>query len=181
MGSMSVPEQRELLLNKVKTDNAEIVNCEKRNSELKLEKERLRVQIQEVKMDAQERKDDSDQQKYEILFTKDQEMTQFIDSFDQLIGEEEAKMKEKQASIQHLLENITKFMSLNNVNPEGHLRDMEDELDFKSKQLANSETTQNRLEGELNKRQGELDKIESLDLKISDELKQVELKQQQYE
>merc|ERR1711870_80703 len=91
---MSVPEQRELLLNKVKTDNAEIVNCEKRNSELKLEKERLRVQIQEVTMDAQERRDDNDQQKYEILFTKDQEMTQFIDSFDQLMGEEEAKMKE---------------------------------------------------------------------------------------
>merc|ERR1711920_17848 len=105
----------------------------------------------------------------------------FIDSFDQLMGEEETKMKEKQTSITQLLENITKCMSLNNVAPEGHLRDMEDELDFKNKQLANSETTQNRLEGELAKRQGELDKIESLDTKITLELQQVEAKMKQYE
>merc|ERR1712217_176293 len=39
--SLSAPEQREILLNKVKTDNAEIVAAEKKNSDLKLEKERL--------------------------------------------------------------------------------------------------------------------------------------------
>jgi len=133
-------------------------------------------------MDAQERKDDNDQQKYEILFTKDQEMTQFIDSFQQLMSDEQSKMTEKQTSITQTLENITKcFAITQNVAPEGHLRDMEDELDFKNKQLANSETTQNRLEGELAKRQGELDKIESLDTKITLELQQVEAKMKQYE
>merc|ERR1712083_630922 len=67
-GSMSVPEQREILLQKVKSDNAEIVTTEKRNSELKLEKERIRAQIQEVAADTQERQSDNDQHKYEILF-----------------------------------------------------------------------------------------------------------------
>jgi intraflagellar transport protein 74 len=180
--SMSVPEQREILLSKVKTDNADIVAAEKRNSELKLEKERLKNQIQEVTADAQERKDDNDQQKYEILFTKDKEMTQFIDSFDDSRKEEERKMKEKQDSISVLLENISKAVSLQaGVTPDGHLRDMEDELDFKSRQLQNSENTQNRLEAELTKRQGELEKIESLDTKISLELQQVEAKMRQYE
>mmetsp|Transcript_13097 Transcript_13097/g.27433 ORF Transcript_13097/g.27433 Transcript_13097/m.27433 type:complete len:621 (+) Transcript_13097:93-1955(+) len=180
--SMSVPEQREILLSKVKTDNADIVAAEKRNSELKLEKERLKAQIQEVTADAQERKDDNDQQKYEILFTKDKEMTQFIDSFDDSRKEEERKMKEKQDSISMLLENISKAVSLQaGVTPDGHLRDMEDELDFKSRQLQNSENTQNRLEAELTKRQGELEKIESLDTKISLELQQVEAKMRQYE
>eukprot|EP00439_Symbiodinium_sp_Y106_P076226 s1218_g15.t1 len=71
-GSMSIPEQREILLSKVKNDNGEIVATEKNNSELKLDNERLRAQIKEVQADAQEKKDESsDQQKYEILFTKD--------------------------------------------------------------------------------------------------------------
>merc|ERR1719203_1408654 len=67
------------------------------------------------------------------------------------------------------------------MTPDGHLREVEDELDFKSKQLQNSETTQNRLEAELLKRQGELEKIESLDTKISQELTQVDTKMKAYE
>jgi len=179
--SLTIPEQRDLLLAKVKSDNADIVAAEKRNSELKLEKERLKSQIQEVATDAQTSADmQSDQQKYEILFTKDQEMTQFIDSFDKLRHDEEEKMSEKQASIKRFLESISATLALS-VAPDSHMRDVEDELDFKSKQLQNSETTQNRLEAELQKRQGELEKIESLDTKISQELQQVETKMRAYE
>lgn len=182
-GSMSIPEQREILLSKVKNDNGEIVAAEKNNSELKLDNERLRAQIKEVQADAQEKKDESsDQQKYEILFTKDQEMTAFIEGFADSKAEEERKIKEKQESIERLLQNISKSLDLpTDVTPESHLRDMEDELDFKSRQLQNSETTQSRLEGELAKREGELEKIESLDVKISLELSQVEEKMKQYE
>merc|ERR1719502_1862226 len=90
-------------------------------------------------------------------------------------------MKEKREAIVMLLQNISSTLGLQGVTPEGHLRDMEEELDFKSKQLQNSETTQNRLEAELAKRQGELEKIESLDVKITQELQQVEAKMQQYE
>jgi intraflagellar transport protein 74 len=182
--SMSVPEQREHLLMKVKSDNGEIVAVEKRNSELKLENERLRAQIREVTSDAQEKKEEgsNDQQKYEILFSKDQEMTQFIDGFNDSKAEEEAKLKEKQESIKSLLENISKACALpSDVTPESHFTDMQEELDFKNRQLQNSESTQNRLEAELAKREGELEKIESLDVKISLELQQVEAKMKQYE
>lgn len=181
--SKSIPEQREILLMKVKTDNAEIVATEKSNSELKLDNERLKAQIREVQTDAQEKKDEtSDQQKYEILFTKDQEMSAFINSFPESKAEEEKKLKEKQESVERILHNISKSLDLpSEVSPEHHLRDMEDELDFKNRQLQNSETTQNRLEGELSKREGELEKIESLDVKISLELTQVEEKMKQYE
>jgi len=181
--SMSIPEQRDLLLSRVKSDNADIVAAEKQNSELKLDCERLRAQIRDVTADAQEKKDEgSDHQKYEILFTKDKEMTQFIESFSDSKAEEEKKLKEKQDAIVNLLQNISKAAVLpSDVTPESHLRDMEDELDFKSKQLHNSETTQNRLEAELAKREGELEKIESLDVKISLELQQIEAKMRQYE
>jgi len=157
------------------------VLAEKRNHELKLESERLRAQIREVVADSQERRDDNDQSKYEILFTKDQEMSQFIDSFDDQKQEEEKKMKEKQDKIIILLENISRSLSLGGISPTAHLHDVEDEIAFKSKQLQNSETTQNRLEAELDKRRGELEKIESLDVKISAELTAVKDKQKQYE
>lgn len=182
--SMSIPEQREILLSRVKSDNAEIVATEKQNSSIKLENEKLKSQIREVIADTQERKEEGsgDQQKYEILFAKDQEMTQFIDSFDSSKAEEKKRMKEKQATIVRLLENISKSLNMpTDLTPEEHLLEMKDELDFKSKQLHNSETTQNRLEGELTKREGELEKIESLDTKISQELRQVEEKMKQYE
>eukprot|EP00420_Gonyaulax_spinifera_P025843 CAMPEP_0197917290 /NCGR_PEP_ID=MMETSP1439-20131203/83582_1 /TAXON_ID=66791 /ORGANISM="Gonyaulax spinifera, Strain CCMP409" /LENGTH=419 /DNA_ID=CAMNT_0043539367 /DNA_START=9 /DNA_END=1265 /DNA_ORIENTATION=+ len=178
---LSIPEQREILLARVKNDNGEIVAAEKQISELKMEKERLRTQISDIAADAQEKKEDSEQQKYEILFTKDREMTEFINSSDGLKQEQEGKLKEKQDNIVQLLENISKTLAIKDVSPEGHLRDMEDELDFKGKQLTNAESTQQRLEAELSKRQGELDKIQSLDTKINQELQQVEQKMQQYE
>lgn len=182
-GSMSIPEQREILLSKVKNDNAEIVATEKSNSEQKLENERLRAQIREVIADVEEKKEEnSDQQKYEILFTKDQEMTAFIEGFAEAKAEEERKIKEKHESIERLQLIISKSLELPpDVTPESHLRDMEDELDFKKAQLQNSETTQSRLEAELARREGELEKIESLDVKISLELSQVEEKMRQYE
>lgn len=175
---LSIPEQREILLSKVKTDNAEIVQAEKVVSDLKLEKERLKARIEEVITDSQEHRDEAEKQKYEILFTKDQEMSQFMDSFDDLKKAEEGKLKEKQDNILVLLENITK-----SVARQGgiDLNEMEDELDFKRGQLQNSETTLNRLEADLAKRQGELEKIETLDTKISQELQQVENKMKQYQ
>lgn len=182
-GSMSVPEQRELLLNKVKSDNGDIVAAEKGNYDMKLDNERLRAQIREVTADAEERNHESgEQQKYELLFVKDQEMSQFIEGFDRSKEAEEQKVKEKQANIVRLLDNISKALALSaEITPEGHLRDMEDELEFKARQLQNSETTQNRLEGELSKREGELEKINSLDSKISIELQQVEEKMRMYQ
>lgn len=147
--------------------------------------EKLKTQIREVEgsAEAQDKKDEpSDQQKYEILFAKDQEMTQFLDGFEDTKFEEETKLKEKQSQIVIYLENISRAMALgSDASPLTQLASMEDELDFKSRQLQNSESTQNRLEAELAKREGELEKIESLDVKISQELQQVEAKMHQYE
>jgi len=59
--------------------------------------------------------------------------------------------------------------------------EMQSELDFKNRQLQNSETTHQRLQAELDKRTGELEKINSLDLKISTELEQLEGKTAQFQ
>jgi len=109
-------------------------------------------------------------------------MTQFIDSFPGLKQDEETKLADKQRSITTLLENISKAAVLpSEMSPDAHFSELQDDLDFKSRQLHNAETTQQRLELDLSKREGELEKIESLDTKISKELMQVEDKMRQYE
>jgi len=180
--SLSIPEQREMLLGKVKSDNAVTIETEQQVTELKAEIQRCQKQIAEMDADISERKSEgTDQQKYEILFTKDQEMTAFIDSYDATKTEELAKTKEKQTSIVGLLESISKSMGADkSMSQEDQHKDLEDELRFKTGQLHNSETTQSRLQAELEKRHGELEKIETLDDKISGELAQLESKIAQY-
>jgi intraflagellar transport protein 74 len=181
--SLSIPEQREMLLGKVKADNAVTVETEQQVTELKNEIQRCQRQIAEMDSDISERKSEgNDQQKYEILFGKDQEMTAFIDSYDATKHEEMEKTKEKQKSIVQLLESISKTLGAEKtaLSVEDQKKDLEDELRFKNSQLQNSETTQSRLEAELEKRHGELEKIETLDEKISGELMQLESKMNQY-
>jgi intraflagellar transport protein 74 len=180
--SLSVPEQREMLLGKVKSDNAITVETEQQCTELKAEIQRCRKQITEMDTDISERKSEgNDQQKYEILLGKDQEMTAFIEGCDDTKREELAKTREKQENIVAALESISKSLTADkSINPQDQANDLEDELKFKNSQLQNAETTQNRLRLELDKRNGELEKIVMLDEKISGELVQLETKTAQH-
>eukprot|EP00746_Dinoflagellata_sp_MGD_P150083 gnl/MRDRNA2_/MRDRNA2_82013_c0_seq1.p1 gnl/MRDRNA2_/MRDRNA2_82013_c0~~gnl/MRDRNA2_/MRDRNA2_82013_c0_seq1.p1 ORF type:complete len:603 (+),score=163.27 gnl/MRDRNA2_/MRDRNA2_82013_c0_seq1:86-1894(+) len=180
--SLSIPEQRDMLLAKVKSDNAATVETEREATELKAEIQRCKKQITEMDVDISERKSEgNDQQKYEVLLSKDQEMTAFIEGCDDAKGEELAKTKEKQQNICKLLENISKSLAAETSrNITDQQNDLEDELKFKNSQLQNSETTQTRLELNLEQRNGELKKIEMLDEKISGELKGLEAKTEEY-
>merc|ERR1719271_1971597 len=109
---LSIPEQRELLVAKVKAENAEINAAEKTFGELKKEIQRYKKQAQEMETDINERKGEStDQHKYEILFSKDQEMSQFIEGFDAAKKEEEEAMHQKQRNICQLLTGMSKVIS----------------------------------------------------------------------
>merc|ERR1719183_1277789 len=180
---LSIPEQRELLVAKVKQENAEIQIAEKTFGELKKEIQRYKKQAQEMETDINERKGEStDQHKYEILFSKDQEMSQFIEGFDEAKKEEEEAMHQKQRNICQLLTGMSKVISREKSSPgQSAVREMEEELEFKGKQLANSEITVVRLRSELDRRSGELDKINSLDNKISTELQQLDVKMNQFQ
>lgn len=53
---LSIPEQRDALLNKVKQDNNEIVQWEKETEELKLDLEKYKKLLSEMKTDIEEKK-----------------------------------------------------------------------------------------------------------------------------
>merc|ERR1719484_503800 len=108
---LSIPEQRELLVSKVREQNMEINAAEKTFSELKKEIQRYKKQAQEMETDINERKGEStDQHKYEILFSKDQEMSQFIEGFDDAKKEEEEQMTQKSRRIVQLLTETSKMI-----------------------------------------------------------------------
>jgi len=148
--SLPIPEQRDMLLAKVKSDNAEIVASEKLISETKLDIEKYKKFLAEMQTDIEEKKGESnDQQKYEILFTKDQEMSSFIAGFDEAKHAEQERILSRQQSILNHLESISRGNLDATINPEEKAREMEDELEFKNRLLQNSASTQQRLEGEL--------------------------------
>merc|ERR1712070_165255 len=134
---LSIPEQRELLVAKVKAENAEINAAEKTFGELKKEVQRYKKQAQEMETDINERKGEStDQHKYEILFSKDQEMSQFIEGFDEAKKEEEEQMQQKQRRIVQLLTETSKMIKRGDKLPDKqHVMEMEDQLEFKGTEL----------------------------------------------
>ena len=81
----------------MKDNNQEIVKTEERILETRKETENLKRQLQEVNASAEQ--SSADQQKYEVLFSKDQEMSKFLDDFPKNLKEEQAKASAKQQEI----------------------------------------------------------------------------------
>merc|ERR1711972_850911 len=115
-------------------------------------------------------------QKYQELFQRDKEMSELIDSFDEKKAEEVQKTAQAQSEIVRLLQSIsrkTEFLdNSGNMNKE-KMSEIKADLDFKQTQMDNSATTSSRLNQELDKRRVELEKINTLDQKISVELTQL--------
>eukprot|EP00392_Amoebophrya_sp_AT5.2_P003995 g4000.t1 len=173
---LSIPEQRDLLLQKVKDNNQEIVRTEERILETRKEMENCKKQLLEVNASAEQ--SSADQQKYEVLFTKDQEMSKFLDEFPRNLKDEQQKCAAKQQEILAVLEDTSKYLgSKENLDKIG--AELDDELNFKKSQLDQSTATNQKLLGQVDKRKQELEKIRNLDAKISQELVQLAQKQQQ--
>ena len=83
--NLSFPEARDRLLAKVKEDNNIIQNTEKRVKEVRKMMENYEKQIKEMSSENEENKNsEQEKQKYEILYQRDKEMTEFIDNFESL-------------------------------------------------------------------------------------------------
>ncbi|KAJ0403703.1 hypothetical protein ATCC90586_007514 [Pythium insidiosum] len=175
---MDPNEARAVLLAKVKDDKAKMETIEKVLQVAEDENQELRKTLNELKSELEERttggKDGNDPQKYELLFQRDKEMTAFLESFPAKREDELKSQRQTQLLIVKLLEHIS-----NNMNKEdkllpsanaANLEEMKSDLTFKERQLESSVTTKQRLTMELQKRQAELDKVNSLDTKIALEL-----------
>uniref|UniRef100_K3WFZ0 Uncharacterized protein n=1 Tax=Globisporangium ultimum (strain ATCC 200006 / CBS 805.95 / DAOM BR144) TaxID=431595 RepID=K3WFZ0_GLOUD len=175
---MDPNEASALLLAKVKDGKAKIETVERVIQVAEEENQELRKTLNEMQNEMDERvngggKDDP-AQKYELLFQRDKEMTAFLESFPVKKDEELRAHRQTQLMIVKLLEHISAGMTkedklLPTANA-SNLDEMKKDLSFKERQLESSVTTKQRLTMELQKRQAELDKVNTLDTKISLEL-----------
>jgi len=167
-------EARERLLNKVKTDNQKIQELQTRTEDLVAETESKRKQVSEILEDVSERQrggQSGDAEKYQMLFERDKEMSEFLEHHDEYVMKELEEQKKSQKIIVALLEHTSRSISREqNLPTSEQFSEMKDSLSFKKRQLESSMSTQDQLEKELEKRKGELEKINTLDSKIQVEL-----------
>jgi intraflagellar transport protein 74 len=113
------------------------------------------------------------QHKYEELLEKERDLNQFLASFDEDQARKRNELRGRQGDVVAALEKMSKMVRLlgDKALPDSaKFREMQDELEYKKVQVSNAQTTQVRLKGELEMRRGELDKIDTLEDKIKEEL-----------
>lgn len=138
-----------------------------------------RKQLRDLDEELEERKTETggDKDKYDKLRQRDEEMTEYISSFEQTkksILEDQAATRD---TVVALLEHISQGLEHeNNMPSQQRLRQMRDEATFKERHLESSKQTTQRLLLEKKQREAELLKIDNLDEKIQIELASLEKK-----
>lgn len=164
------------MLTKVKADKSRL---EKMDANLRRAEEdivRNRKVLADLTSDLAERRGESgaatDSKKYEVLFERDREMTGFIEGYPATKEREQQEQSKIQTTVVALLEHISEGLARtkSQLPSKARASEMRDDLTFKERQLESAASTKERLEKELQKRQGELAKINTLDEKISVEL-----------
>jgi len=175
---LSEEEQREMLLQRVKNDNAAMAEHEKTLAEHQAAIKNGKKQLQLLKSE-QADANDPKAQKYQELFQRDQEMSELINTFEPTKERETAKIEKAQAEVVRLLQSISRRMAMTedtDMMSKAKLDEMNSDLEFKQSQMDHSVSTSEKLSRELQQRKLEYEKIESLDEKIAVELGQLEEK-----
>lgn len=117
------------------------------------------------------RKNAQKAKKYEAVYERDRKMQEFIDRYPENLSQENRKLDQLKNSIVALMKKISKNMAQADALPDvDKFGDMKSDLAFKETNMQNSKTTLSLLESDLQQRKDELDKISSLDTKITLEL-----------
>jgi intraflagellar transport protein 74 len=166
-------EARDKLLAKVKEDNARLQQLDRQLKEAEAAAAGRRRAVAEVTAESEERRGEAgDNAKYEMLFRRDLEMTEFIDRFPEVKDKEVLEQRRVQNTVTALLEHISEgFERAKSMPNKESASEMREDLDDKQRELRASEMTAERLQDELHLRQTELEKINTLDKKIALELR----------
>ncbi|RVE59054.1 hypothetical protein OJAV_G00200430 [Oryzias javanicus] len=171
--SMCSPkEEREKLFQQVKEDNQEIASMERQLAEIS---ERTRQTVEEIQHLEQnsEAAQGEVQQKFKELKRKEEEIDQFMESFDEFKAEELQKQSQTQESIISLLEHCSRnTLRLRQVDAvtASELKNMQEVLVSKETDVVQSESTARGLTAESRRLQQDLEKVQQLEGKITSEL-----------
>eukprot|EP00656_Telonema_subtile_P032433 TRINITY_DN3560_c0_g1_i1.p1 TRINITY_DN3560_c0_g1~~TRINITY_DN3560_c0_g1_i1.p1 ORF type:complete len:633 (-),score=181.91 TRINITY_DN3560_c0_g1_i1:259-2157(-) len=167
---LSFAEAKDRLLSKIKEDNDAIVrmteDTHRISHEIKEKKERI-AQIEENLKASKDGKSD----KYRELQKKDADMSTFLEAYPDKHQKDLEDVQNAKSNIRVLLKHIADETKRQGALPsQGDVKKEGEDLAFKQQQLANAETTTDRLELQLNERRLDLERVEELDRKMSQEM-----------
>ncbi|PAA61976.1 hypothetical protein BOX15_Mlig004991g1 [Macrostomum lignano] len=163
-------QERERLLAQVKEDNQEIGTMERQTREAV---ERLQMLQSEIRATEQDIEDVSGQrsQQYRELRKREEQMDEFLGSYDSTFSSEKAKLSELERQVVELLDFITRSMGRVSSLPSAtDFRSMQDQLKFKANEKDKADATAANLTGGHVKVQQDLLKIDQLERKTTEEI-----------
>lgn len=171
-------EARERLRNRIKQDHSEILHCEKKMTELKKIIDTYQKNINELETDLAEQKTDQDEShKYEALHKRDKEMTVFMETFEETRENESKQIDQLEANVVTLLSHMSKSITKSTALPsKENVSNMKGDLAYTKGLVEDSENTYARVKVELDQRQNDLEKINTLEGKIERENKNMDEK-----
>ncbi|XP_045696471.1 intraflagellar transport protein 74 homolog isoform X2 [Phyllostomus hastatus] len=170
--SMGSPmEERERLLKQVKEDNQEIASMERQLTDLKEKINQFNEEIRQLDMDLEEHQGEMNQ-KYKELKKREENMDTFIETFEETKSQELERKAQIEASIVALLEhssrNINRMKQVSSITNQ-ELKIMQDDLNFKSTEMQKSQSTARNLTSDSQRLQLDLQKMELLESKMTEE------------
>ncbi|XP_058528465.1 intraflagellar transport protein 74 homolog isoform X3 [Ochotona princeps] len=170
--SMGSPmEERERLLKQVKEDNQEIASMERQLTDIKEKINQFNEEIRQLDMDLEEHQGEMNQ-KYKELKKREENMDNFIENFEEIKNQEVERKAQIEASIVALLEhcsrNINRMKQISSITNQ-ELKMMQDDLNFKSTEMQKSQSTARNLTSDSQRLQLDLQKMELLESKMTEE------------
>nr|XP_014708870.2 intraflagellar transport protein 74 homolog isoform X1 [Equus asinus]XP_014708871.2 intraflagellar transport protein 74 homolog isoform X1 [Equus asinus]XP_044612774.1 intraflagellar transport protein 74 homolog isoform X1 [Equus asinus]XP_044612775.1 intraflagellar transport protein 74 homolog isoform X1 [Equus asinus]XP_044612776.1 intraflagellar transport protein 74 homolog isoform X1 [Equus asinus] len=170
--SMGSPmEERERLLKQVKEDNQEIASMERQLTDIREKINQCNEEIRQLDMDLEEHQGEMNQ-KYKELKKREESMDTFIETFEETKNQELERKAQLEAHIVALLEhcsrNINRMKQISSITNQ-ELKMMQDDLNFKSTEMQKSQSTARNLTSDSQRLQLDLQKMELLESKMTEE------------
>ncbi|XP_063279603.1 intraflagellar transport protein 74 homolog isoform X2 [Prinia subflava] len=168
----SPQEERERLLKQVKDDSQKIASMERQLAEVKEKTDYLRKVIQRLDTDLENHQGEENW-KYKELKKKEENMDNFLETFEDVKNQELERKAQIEANIvallEHLSRNLNHMKQISSVTNQ-ELKIMQEDLTFKSNEMQKSQSTAKNLITESQKLQMDLQKMELLEGKMVGEL-----------
>ncbi|XP_064147892.1 intraflagellar transport protein 74 homolog isoform X4 [Loxodonta africana] len=155
----------------VKEDNQEIASMERQLTDIKEKINQFNEEIRQLDMDLEEHQGEMNQ-KYKELKKREENMDTFIETFEETKNQELERKAQIEANIVALLEhcsrNINRMKQISSITNQ-ELKMMQDDLSFKSTEMQKSQSTARNLTSDSQRLQLDLQKMELLESKMTEE------------
>eukprot|EP00658_Telonema_sp_P-2_P081339 TRINITY_DN830_c0_g1_i7.p2 TRINITY_DN830_c0_g1~~TRINITY_DN830_c0_g1_i7.p2 ORF type:complete len:311 (-),score=129.21 TRINITY_DN830_c0_g1_i7:346-1278(-) len=167
---LSFADAKDRLLGKIKEDNDAIVHMTEDSHRISHEIKEKKEKIRNLEENLRASKDGKSD-KYRELQKKDADMSTFLEAYPEKHGKDLEDINNAKSNICVLLKHLSDETKRQQSLPsQGDVKKEGEDLAFKMQQLANAESTTDRLELELNDRRQDLERVEELERKMTQEM-----------